>query len=241
MLTDTIFPGDKFDIEKINLGGNEKKVTYSSMICDIIDESRIVAILPTVKGVVLPLPVGEKYELFIYSKTNLYRCRAVLKKRFRESNMHLMVLELYEGLQRYQRREFYRLTCNTELKYYVLSEEEAENIDDIDNLIELENSHAGECSIKGLSVDISGGGMRFVSSKSALKDSYLLLDFVLPIKGVNRSYLLLAKVISSRELPNKRNMYEYRVQFERISIPERELLIKYIFEEERRYRKNEKG
>ena len=70
---------------------------------------------------------------------------------------------------------------------------------------------------------------------------YILADFSVPIAGKTVTYSILSRIISTREVPNKKHTYEHRVKFEDISSKERELLIKFIFEEERRYRKNEKG
>ena len=70
---------------------------------------------------------------------------------------------------------------------------------------------------------------------------YILLEFAVMVDDKKVEYSQLSKVIYTREVPTKANTYEHRVQFERITIPERELLIKFIFEQERRYRNIEKS
>ena len=53
--------------------------------------------------------------------------------------------------------------------------------------------------------------------------------------------MLAAKIIYSNEIENRENEYENRVKFEFIDTTTREELIKYIFDEERKNRKNGKG
>ena len=241
MLNEIVLPGDKFELEMINFEKNSKKITYSSKIYDIIEEDKIKAAMPMQKGAILPLAVNTKYDLFIYTLSGLYKCSATLTERYREDNLYVMILEVYTGLQKYQRREHYRLSCNIDLKYRVLSEKEAELMLRLKTPAEFENPQQNLGYIKGITLDISGGGMRFVSVYECVPDEYILADFSVPIAGKTVTYSILSRIISTREVPNKKHTYEHRVKFEDISSKERELLIKFIFEEERRYRKNEKG
>ena len=241
MLNEIVLPGDKFDLEMINFEKNSKKITYSSKIYDTIEEDKIKAAMPMQKGAILPLAVNTQYDLYIYTGSGLYKCSATLTERYREDNLYVMILEVYTGLQKYQRREHYRLSCNVELKYRILTEKEADLVFKLKTPFEYENLQQNLGYIKGITLDISGGGMRFVSAYESRPDEYMLAEFTIPIAGRNVPYSILAKIISTREVPNKKHTYEYRVKFENISSKERELLIKFIFEEERRYRKNEKG
>lgn len=241
MLSEIVLPGDKFDLEMINFEKNSKKITYSSKIYDIIEEDKIKAAMPMQKGAILPLAVNTQYDLFIYTGSGLYKCSATLTERYREDNLYVMILEVYTGLQKYQRREHYRLGCNVDLKYRILTEKEADLMLKLKTPPEYENMQQNLGHIKGITLDISGGGMRFVSTYESKTEEYLLAEFSVPIAGKVCSYSILSKIISAREVPNKKHTYEYRVKFENISSKERELLIKFIFEEERRYRKNEKG
>ena len=148
---------------------------------------------------------------------------------------------MYTGLQKYQRREHYRLSCNVDLRYRILTEKEAELMLRLKTPVEFENSSRNVGLIKGITLDISGGGMRFVSAYESKPDEYMLMEFSIPVAGKIVTYSILSRIISTREVPNKKHTYEHRVKFEDISSKEREQLIKFIFEEERRYRKNEKG
>lgn len=66
----------------------------------------------------------------------------------------------------------------------------------------------------------------------------LIVQFDIVSSGGPIRYCLPAKVIMSFELPDRINRFEHRIEFAGITSESRELLIKYIFEEERKMRKN---
>ena len=53
--------------------------------------------------------------------------------------------------------------------------------------------------------------------------------------------LFRSKVLSVRELENRKGVFEHRVQYVNVDATEREEIIKYIFDEERKTLKNQKG
>ena len=67
------------------------------------------------------------------------------------------------------------------------------------------------------------------------------MKFKLTVLEREKLFLLAAKIIYSNEIENRENEYENRVKFEFIDTTTREELIKYIFDEERKNRKNGKG
>jgi c-di-GMP-binding flagellar brake protein YcgR len=56
-----------------------------------------------------------------------------------------------------------------------------------------------------------------------------------------RKMLLGADIVSSGRIINRLGVYEHRAEFNDITQKDREALIKYIFEQERRRRRNDKG
>ena len=94
---------------------------------------------------------------------------------------------------------------------------------------------------RGVIVDISGGGLRFVSRKPNHAGGILLMEFSLPISEEETPFRLAAKVMYSGEIENRESEYENRVKYEFIDKNTREEIIKYIFDAERKNRKNGKG
>ena len=94
---------------------------------------------------------------------------------------------------------------------------------------------------RSIIVDISGGGLRFISDYKYEKDSFILCNYKLFVKGESKQYKLVCKILDVRELENRPGEYEHRVQYMNMDNEEREEIIQFIFEEERRNRHRQKG
>lgn len=247
MLSKIVTPGDKIEIEKVdseeyyeNYEKNEKISTYFSQIYDIIEEDKLKIAMPTEGTRMVPLKKNVKYEICIYTAQGLYKCRAVMVERYKEDNVHIAIMELYTGVWKYQRRQHYRLECNIELQYRVLTEEETELLLDSRTPVSFQNELVNKGQIRGITLDISGGGIRFVSNSPNMDGEHILIEFDVMIGKTLKHFSIVSVQIETRKSEKRKDIYEHRVQFENISLREREDLIKYIFEEERRFRKNEK-
>lgn len=245
MLSKIVSLGDKVEVTRVDSGENYKKnekiTTYFSRIYDIIEEDKLKISMPMEGTRLIVMDKNTKYELCIYTTYGLYKCRALLVDRYKEGNVFVAVLELYTGLQKFQRRQYYRLECNIALQYRILTEEETELLLNNRMPASFQNSLMSSGQIQGITLDISGGGIRFVSDTANEKGSHMLIEFNIPLGEEMKYFSIVSVQIDSRKIPNKEAVYEHRIQFENITKREREDLIKYIFEEERRFRKNEKG
>ena len=66
-------------------------------------------------------------------------------------------------------------------------------------------------------------------------------DIIVITDGKSKEYTLISKILTARELPDRPGLYEHRAQYIHIDTAEREEIIRFIFEEERKHRKREKG
>ncbi len=248
MLSKIVSPGDRVELTKVDTGENyenykknEKITTYFSRIYDIIEEDKLKISMPIQGTRLIVMDKNTRYELCIYTTYGLYKCKAVLVERYKEENVYVAVMELYTGLQKFQRRQYYRLECNIELQYRILTDEETELLMNEKLPASFQNSLVSKGQVQGITLDISGGGIRFISEAANEKGSHMLIEFNVPIGEEMKYFSIVSVEIDSRKIPNREKAYEHRIQFENITKREREDLIKYIFEEERRFRKNEKG
>ena len=65
--------------------------------------------------------------------------------------------------------------------------------------------------------------------------------FSLFVNGEVTEYKLIGKVLRSAPMENKEDSFENRIQFVNMVNDDRESIIKYIFEEERKMRHRERG
>lgn len=227
MISKILAVGDKVDIQH-----GQKKHQYKSKIMDIMDEEILKLSLPIEKSIVIPMAKGWRIDLTFFSGKGLYHCQGEILERYKEEKLYLMIVRLTSELERIQRRQFYRLPYSMEIEFREVKEEPG--IQDI--------SSEEEASWNtGITLDISGGGCRFNAPVACQIDSQLELEFFLRMeKGFHRQRWR-GKVTASYSVPNRNDMYENRVEFIDNDRQKREQLVKFIFEEERRIRRKERG
>lgn len=198
--------------------------------------------MPSENGQIRLLPLGLRYELVFYTKSGLYRGYGEVKERYKTDNRFMLRVALHTPLNKYQRREYYRLNCAMEAAFYIINKEIAmlEHTDEIETALRESEEAAGE-KMSAYVRDISGGGMRFVTDVELPEDSYILVYIRLGEKAQDAVYPIVGRVISSGKVedvtPAK---YEQRVEFILKDSRVREDIIRFIFKEERKARRNRK-
>jgi len=253
MLNDILTIGDKIDITQLDHMGRpiSNVHPYVSMLADFVD-AEVINITVPMKSRAIFLPViGDKYNLCFYTDKGLYQCNCIILRNYKENNVVVSQVQLTSDLEKYQRRQYFRLECIHDIEYRIITPEE----EILNNKLRLDkfinNAERIECSkqrmqfdnewLKASITDLSGGGARFNSGLQlhAGDKVRFKLDFV--INGELKKLELGAYVVSSNKLLNRSGAYEHRIEFTDIGRKDREDLIKYIFEQDRQRRRNEKG
>lgn len=218
--------GDKIELFHCNnrLGAVSKPKIYLSQLLELNGDNKASIAMPIQKGRVVLLNVGETYSLCFYSKLGLYQCKAIVTERFRNQNLFIANVEFTSELEKNQRRQYYRLECLIDFKYGVV----------------LEEGQGPKSWVSGVITDISGGGIRFHSQKQ-LQAEKLMVSFSLFTTQGLKNFQIEAKIISCLPTSNRNAKYEYRVEFHNIKKDDREIIVRYIFEEERKRRRKERG
>lgn len=243
MLSDTVKSGDKIKIIFIEGEENrEREASYNSRIVEIMDSNRIKASMPIVNGKYVVLDSLKQYNIEFITKKGMFECQARIVRRFKEKMKFFVVFEIMSELEKLQRREFYRLECVFDIKYRRSLEGNIyakENEDDQEVALGYEKRktpwHAA------IVTNISGGGARFNSREALRKGENVLLKMHLKFDDGEGDYEIPAKVIHSAEVPNRPDIFEARVQFTDITTKDREAVIRFVFDEERRIRRRKKG
>lgn len=214
--------------------GSENKI-YVSKVFDIISDERISILMPMEKTKLILLPVDAEYDMCFYTTHGLYQCNARVMDRYKDNNIFVLILDLTSNLRKFQRRQYYRFSCALNMDSRELEEEEVSTFEKRNVLLE-----PGLPLKRSIVVDISGGGLRFVSDYRYEKDSMILCKYNLIVNGTNKEYNLAAKVLNVNEIDNRPGIFEHRVQYVNMDVDEREEIIKYIFDEERKSRHKHK-
>ena len=170
---------------------------------------------------------------------------AQIKDRYIKDRLYLLLIEQKTPLEKFQRREHYRFECVMEILYYPISQKEV----DITPLEELKEHHRltypEDLPKKAIAVDISGGGLWFVCEEPGQDGDYLIVSIRLESESMNCLLEVVGRVLVCQEIERQsrgrkgdQKKYEYRVQLF-MAPKEREQIIKYIFEQERKSRERE--
>ncbi|MCR5832297.1 MAG: flagellar brake protein [Lachnospiraceae bacterium] len=241
MISKFVQVGNKIEIESIKKTTDElgeiTRKTYRSELYDIESEDIIKIAMPMEQSKIVLLPVDAEYSLCFYTSGGLYQCLARVIERFKSNNLFVLKMELETDLQKYQRREYYRLNTVLDMKSKAIDPAETaqtgiSHVHFIDTDLTFDN---------GTMVDISGGGARFISKVQYTEGSLIRFVFSLFVNGQVTEYKLTGKVLKSSPMENREDSFENRIQFVNIVNDDRESIIKYIFEEERKKRHRERG
>lgn len=241
-ISEVIHLGDKVDIRVLQKveqtrDTDEAVTVYKSQVLDIRENGNLELSMPTTRGRLELLMLGIRYELVFYSGGSLYRAVGVVKERYKTDNLYMVEIELKSQPEKFQRREYYRLPCLLDFRYFPVTEEQAA-LEDMDDIFDaLREEGILEKPLLGSILDLSGGGLRFQVSQELDPDTHLLAELNLRSQTMNRQLYVIVSVISSKRverLPDIR--YEIRGKFVMKDDRIREQIIRYIFEEERRTR-----
>ena len=240
MLSRIIKPGDRIEISPVEKKGNhvEENTTnkvYISQVQSVLSDERMEIVMPMEGTKIVLLPVDAVFDMYLTTRNGLYQCFMRVIDRYKSNNVYLLVVELTSNLRKYQRREYYRFSCALEMKSRELSRDEIRVVDTVEEFIT-----PGLPLKQSVIVDISGGGLRFLSNHQYEPGSLIYINYCLLIKEKVKEYNLVGKVLAIKPSENRKGVYEHRVQYVNIGNEEREEIIRYIFEEERKHRSSKR-
>lgn len=251
MLREIVKIGDKIEIKPLNNNGeliNSSNIFISQLV-DYIEDDKIGIATPIRHGMIVILERQKYYRLYFYTSKGLYQCNCVMLQTYRENKTILALVRLTSEPEKIQRRQYYRLECIHEIEYRIITQEEIKleerlhsgKITDSHELSNIKKKLAqidkfwNQASV----MDLSGGGCRFNSLHELQAGDKIRVRFDYIFRDELKKLEITADIIASRKLPD-RSVYEHRAEFSNITKNDREDLIKYIFKQERRLRRNDK-
>lgn len=236
MLTDIVQAGDKVELKAADhffAHEGESVKTYVTRVYDIISDDRIEIIMPMEKTKLILLPIDGEYDITFYAEKGLYQCYARIVDRYKSNNVYVLAFEITSNMRKQQRREYYRFSCVMDMRSRALVKDEIEALEGGRTKVV-----AGLPLRRSIICDISGGGMRFITDNLYELEGYVYCTFALTVDGQAKDYEVLGKVLYAKEVDNRPGEYEHRIQYVNLGRDVREEIIKFIFDEERRLRRN---
>ena len=238
MISDYINPGDRLEMVAVDRSLTEKEEKrYESQVYDIPSDQRIEIMMPMEKQKLILLPQGAEYNLLFYGNNTLYQCLSRVSDRYRNGNVYILAMELTSNLRRFQRREYYRFSCTLQLNSRILEDDEV-HVLDMDERMELPTSPKQPLE-SSIITDISGGGLRFIGKYCYPPGSLILCVYNLRTAEGLKQYKIVSRVLEVKEKEDHPGLFEHRAKYIDIGDEEREEIIHFIFEEERRIRRHQ--
>jgi c-di-GMP-binding flagellar brake protein YcgR len=233
--------GTKIDIRmsaqlKNEEEGGEKAPVYKSRVCDFLSENELEVSMPTLGGRMVLFHMGSECNLIFFTKGGMYTTTATVTKRYRKDNFYMLTMYLTGALVKFQRREYYRVSYLSEVEYQIIDMgiARSDSIQEVEYQIEQEK---GQFPVKrARSLDVSGGGMRFSTGDILEENTYVFMRFSLTSGIIDEDFSMVGQVISSEKHPKEKDLYTNRLQFLFKDLRDREKIVRFVFEEERRMR-----
>lgn len=238
--------GDRIELthSKSATGQKLSERKFGSQLLDFDGVRTAKIAMPILESRVIPLEVGDDYEMCFFTNSGLYQCRARIRKRYSESNMHVMEVLFLSELTKYQRRKFYRLDCMFPIKYRLLSDIELKLRERIQQDKWETEEEENQCMAaldeipkdwkEGTISDLSGGGLRFHGKDQLERGTVVEVMLPLSLKSGVVPLTFFVRVITCMNYEGSRIAFEVRGEFIHIEDAEREIVVKYVFEEQRR-------
>ena len=233
-----ITPGDKVDINFLHQNNGK---TYKSSLFDFLSENEIEIAMPTDEGKIVMFNVGFECQFYFYTSRGLYTCETVITSRYKKDNFYLLSARIKTPLKKFQRREYFRLECLIDFAYYKIPNEVAE-LETTEDLFEViaDPAYIEHKSLARIK-DLSGGGMRFTAMENLEVGSKILAVIRLSNDRVDHMFYLVTEIIACESVKDMPELWVARGKFDFKNIKDRDLIIRYVFEEDRMNRKRENG
>lgn len=240
MLTSIVVPGDKVELQSVGRlreDTEDSKRVYYSHVQDVLSADRMEILMPIEKSKLVLLPVDGVYDMIISTNKGMYQCMVRIIERYKSNNLYILVVELTSNLRRSQRREYFRLSCAINMFSRPLIEDEVKIYEETQKISVIPNLEMDD----GVIVDISGGGLRFTTSKKYDTNSLVYCTYRISLNGELKEYEVTGRILSVKPVENRTGVYEHRIKYINLDVEKREEIIRYIFQEERKNRKKETG
>lgn len=239
-----IIPGDKIDIRLLHQlnaeeNGGQKAKVYQSNVCEFLSEQELEILMPIQGSRMVLLQIGAECQLVFYTRRGLYSCIVSVMERYRKDNLYLLKVLLKTEPKRFQRREFFRIDYVADMQLLKITEEVAAYKTTEMLFVESQDIKYIDQTQKAVICDISGGGVRFTCNTQLEAGEFVLLNFRLANDKTDENFYLVSQIVAVQK--DDADRYGCRAKFIFKDLKDREKIVRFVFEEERRIRRKEVG
>ena len=209
--------GDKLEIEIYSSNGERTSLILASQYERLLPDGSMDILAPIKGGRFFPVNRGVEMGIIYEKSGELYKFKAEVIERWMSGNIHFLRIIPKSGPERLQRRFFFRFECILDLKYRLFEKKDTKDAD------------KGSFK-KAITKDISGGGLCILTEEEPKCGWYL--EGIFDVGSVVR---FIGKVLRVTHIRDRgRFHYEAGIEFIDISELEREKVISFIFDSQRK-------
>lgn len=243
--------GDRIELTHVRSASDRKLSTqkFGSQVLDFDGIRTVKLAMPIYENRVVPLEVEDDYDLCFFTNSGLYQCKGRVRKRYRENSIYVLDILFLTDIKKFQRRKFYRLDCMFSIKFRSISEVEqilrkrleAGNFEtpaEREHCVQVLSDIPKDWEEATIS-DLSGGGIRFHCANEIKKGQLIEVRLPLSLQSGIVALAFQTEVIACAHYAGSKIAYEIRGEFKNVEETDREMVVKYVFEEQRRRMRKE--
>ncbi|MGF7185991.1 c-di-GMP-binding flagellar brake protein YcgR [Desulfitispora alkaliphila] len=208
------------EIEVVTPNGTR---VYKSRV-EEIGSKKITLAMPIHEGVLVSLRVGQQVNICYWDEHCYYKFDAVVKNREAEP-IPIFTVELpaEKSINRIQRRNYVRVDAKVPIEYGIIPK----GGEDLNKI----------AYYKGETIDLSGGGLRFLT-KVGIKQNDLL-HVNLWLENIAEALSVIGRVVRASQLSgeDQKGKLSISVEFTEIAEIERDKIVKHTFDWQRQMRR----
>ncbi len=216
--------GTKLELELFDNTGERLEPTLVSQF-EWLEAKNLAAIAaPIFEGRIVPLPNYSELGIYFTKRTgslpNLYKFNAIIRSRIVSDNLHIMIVEKQGDIMNVQRRNYFRLDCFVEVRYRILDPEGDDKYD------------KDKAYINTWANNLSGGGVCLILEEKVPAGTIVECEM---FSDTSRPVKFFGKVIRFEETgKDGKYKFEAGIAYIEISDNDREVIVRYIYEEQRK-------
>lgn len=243
--------GDRIELTHVRSASDRKLSTqkFGSQVLDFDGIRTVKLSMPIYENRVIPLEVEDDYNLCFFTNSGLYQCKGRVRKRYMDNKMYVLDILFLTDMKKFQRRKFYRLDCMFSIKFRIISDveqilkkrleagkfETPSEQEHCEQVLQDIPKDWEEATIS----DLSGGGIRFHCGKEIKKGQLVEVRLPLSLQSGVVPLAFWMEVIACVHYAGSKLAYEIRGEFKDVKDADRETVVKYVFEEQRRRMRKE--
>lgn len=223
------------NVEQVDIeieGRNQIRLRMKSEIHEVVSSSKVIVAMPIYEGRRFPLDIGKRILIF-FNKNNegIYSFNGLVVQRDLKNEIPVISVQRVTPVRKTQRRDYFRLDVVMDAKVLIPDGVIKEKRIFKGKIEEVEEVKYNEIDI--VSKDISGGGLRAISSYKIELGTMVILVLYLDKKKIE----IHSEVMRCNVMTDSIIRYDLGLKFKEMDEKTRSAVISFIFDRQRNLRK----